>query len=475
MDSKNKETSEATSCSGQTMIFMIMALIIISFVLLWNIDLHKIIHLKSRTQNAGDAAALSAARWQGLTLNLIGDLNIMQAIALTISDTNSISQIPELQTRLCYAGPMIGLLAAQQAAKNNGIYVSTDFTSRLLEHANAVIEDYPGIFPEPYANCWDEYGQMLLAVSGEGVAAAPDNARLYADYSGEHTLLYMNFYDAVAGQDWCWFYWYDLSLLDTYTDYQYWPALPPIIIETHPCNSEIFGLGLETLTATVPGGTSTISQLNIMADERDLSSTIISNSTAEMTSTWAIYNQVIWTSWSAMSLSGDDPFPACGEVRPQYDYAGADTAIRIETSVERITPGSSDSVITWTAAAKPFGYLPADGSDVRPDQYSLVLPAFHNVRLIPTDTSSAPAGGSYDLTWREHIEVHLANYMESGTSALDPDCWYCQQLLSWENSKFRAEGMNWLTATNSSGDLIHTCETSGGPGSGPGGGRRRGH
>ena len=457
------------------MIFMIMALIILAFVVIWNADLHKILHLKARTQNAGDAAALAAARWQGITLNLIGDLNIMQAIALSTGDTNSPSEISELRARLCYAGPLIGLLAAQQAAKNNGIYVNSEFTARLLEHANDVMEDYTLVFPEPYPNCWEEYGQLLEDVAGHGIAAAPDNAQLYTDYSGGHILLALNFYDAVAGRDWCWFYWNALTLLETYTNYEEWPELPPIITATDPSNSEIFGLGLASLDATLPGGTSTVSQLNILAAERDLSTEVISNTVAEIACVWTVYDSSIWSDWTAFSLSGADPFPAAGEVKNQYDYAGADAAIRIEATTERLTPGSSSSIITWTAAAKPFGFLTENGTDVRPNEYSLVLPAFHNVRLIPVDTSSAPEGGAYNLDWREHIEVHLPLYMDSGIAALDANCWYCQQMLTWEDPEFRLDGIDWLTATNSVGELIHPCDTGGGPGVGPGGGRRRGH
>ena len=68
------------------MVFLIMVLVILVFVVLWNFDVHKILHVKSVTQNSGDAAALAAARWQATTLNLIGDLNLMHAVALGSGD-----------------------------------------------------------------------------------------------------------------------------------------------------------------------------------------------------------------------------------------------------------------------------------------------------------------------------------------------------------------------------------------------------
>ncbi len=464
--------------SGQTMIFMIMALVIITFVVLWNIDLHKILHLKSRTQNAGDASALAAARWQGITLNLIGDLNIMQALALSAGDTNASEQISGIQARLCYAGPVLGLIAAQQAAKYNGIFINYAFTERLTSNANAVIEAYIEVFDEPFANCWTEYGELLLAVAVEGVAAGPDNAQFYTDYSGGHTLLTMSFYDAVAAPDWCWFRWNAYTLLETYVNYESWSELPPMIQQTDPSNSEIFGLGLAPLSAVLPGGTSAVALLNDLAVERGLSLETISDSAAEISCVWRVYDPGRWGAWSAFSIEGEEPFPAAGTVRPQYDYAGADAATRIEAVTERITPGASGTRITWTAAAKPFGFLLADETEISPNTYSLVLPAFREVRLIPVDTSSAPEGGSYNLEWRDHIEFHLPIYMLSGPAGLDADCWYCRQLMTWddvEGTGFRQDGLDWLAATDEEGELLHPCESEGGPGSSPGGGRRRAH
>lgn len=66
---------------GQVAVFLLMALVILFFIVLWNFDLHKTIHVKNVSQTAGDSSALAAARWQGLALNLVGDLNIMHAVA----------------------------------------------------------------------------------------------------------------------------------------------------------------------------------------------------------------------------------------------------------------------------------------------------------------------------------------------------------------------------------------------------------
>jgi len=113
------------SRSGQVMIFLIMVLVILVFVVLWNTDLERILRVKSLAQDGGDAAALMAARWQGISLNLVGDLNILQALAVAADDQDAVGAISNLQTRICFTGPMIGLIAGcqeQQYLRNLRVY-----------------------------------------------------------------------------------------------------------------------------------------------------------------------------------------------------------------------------------------------------------------------------------------------------------------------------------------------------------------
>lgn len=460
-----------TRRSGQTIIFLIMILLILAFVALFNFDLHKIIYVKSLSQNAGDGAALAAARWQATTLNLIGDLNIMQAVALTQGDTNEAAAIADMEARLCYVGPMVGFLASQQSAKNNGVFNNDRFTANVLAHAQEVLTKYTAIgpdgkmlFPEPYPNAWVEYADMIAAVGEEGVAAGPDNARYYQDYTGGHLLLNVDFYNAIAGQDWCWFLNNAMDALMNYTDYHWWPPLPDQIPTPEPMNSEYFGLDLRKTDHVMDSGA-----IDLMAGleaERGLTGAIYTGAVNSVTSSWYCYD-ANWSDWSAISPNGPDPFPTTGTIIPKYDYAGADVAVRVLTEATRYTPGASNSVITWTAAAKPFGYL---NQTERPDTYDLVLPAYHDIRLIPIDASSAGAAGSFDLDWRDHIESHLPDYMKNGLSGLKPgSCWYCQQLVTWENAGFRQTGKDWLV--QHSGE----CNQGGPGGGGNGGGTHRGH
>ena len=465
--------------SGQAIIFLIVVLVILALLALWTFDVHKVFYVKAHSQNAGDAAALAAARWQGISLNVVGDLNIMQAVALMGDDMNGAAQIAELQARMLYVGPMVSFMSAQQAAKNNRIYANEDFTDAILDHAETVRDDYPTaigpngdlLFPEPWDGAWAEYADMLFAIAGQGIAAAPDNARFYVDYtSTDHMLLNPMFYDAIFGRIWCWFYHNAYDVLVEYTDYRWWPPLPPLEPTPEPINSEFFGLGLTRLD--IIDDLATIEAMNERREQRDLSDVDIAPTNDQLSGTWYAYNASIWSSGTPMSgtATSAPPLPLTGELKPQYDYAGADAVARVESESSRLTPGADAHPITWTAAAKPFGYL---NDDDRPNQFQIVLPAFHDVRLIPLSASSAPAGGAFSILWRIHITVHLPAYEQQGLSGLSPTCWHCDQLRTWEPAAFRNTGIAWLA--NSSNTCISVGGGGGGGGGSPGGGTQIAH
>ncbi len=469
--------------TGQVIIFLLIVLVALFFVVISNLDLNKILHVKSLTRHAGDSSALMGARWQGISLNLIGNLNVMKAMALSFGYTNTIESITEVQARLCFTGPMTGFLGAQQAAKHNHIYSNPAYTERIHQHAEIVRNIYPfqtspdgqPLFPEPYEGCWNDYANMLDIIASDGIAAGPDNARFYNDYPESwHPLLMPDFYEAIRGRIWCWFFINSPNLLEDYDNYTWWPPLPDIA--NQQCiNSEIFGLGLSKIETSLVNFSSKSQQAGTTIEILPISQTNIMVS-------WYCYNPDVWSTWDAINSSDDSPepylsdsFPINGQPKQCYDYAGADTAIRIQADITRLTPGPKGSdvvnAITWTAAAKPFGYLQETN---RPNDFSIVLPAFHDAALIPLDASSAPASGAFDLEWREHIELHLPIYAQQGPNApiMNNTCWYCAQLGFdyWENPSFRNAGSSWLNANS----WKCTIPPSGG-GGGSGGGTRRGH
>jgi len=458
--------------NGQTLVFFLVVLVILFFTVIWVFDLHNILNTKSKIRNAGDSAAIMGARWQGISLNIMGDLNIMNAIAIADNNWTTVDAISNIQVRLAFTGPLIGFDATQQAAKNNGVFNNDEYTQYVLEHADIVRNQYVQqspttgnmLFGEPYLRAWDEYATMLESIADRGVAVGIDNAKFYSNPGYNHYLLMYEFYDAIAGRSWCWFYFNALDLLETYSSFRDWGPLPTFNSFT-PVNSEILGLQLSrrsTRLGNIAGQTAEDYALG------DHSHSLVNAFASTNSYTWYCYSSGDWGSWSDFDL----PFPSTGTVKPQYDYRGADSATRIETEMERMTPGEDGEVVIngvkWTSAAKAFGYL---NETETPCRYDLVIPAFHDIRLIPLDTSSAPYGGAFDLEWQRHINDHLPNYIAHGTSGLTPGCYFCAQLSTWEKHSFRDVGLDWLDDS----DNVQSCTATDPGGNRHGGGTARGH
>ena len=118
---------------GQVLIFAVIVATILLFMAFFLFDLQSMVRLRARSQHGVDAAVLSAAAWQGRSLNTIGELNLLKASLKLITDVDptaddsleglleSVQLLSDMQVRISYAGPMIGVATAQQAAKNNGL------------------------------------------------------------------------------------------------------------------------------------------------------------------------------------------------------------------------------------------------------------------------------------------------------------------------------------------------------------------
>ena len=461
---------------GQVLLFLLAAVLALLAAMLWLVDLHAAIRGKDRAQNAGDAAALEAARWQGASLNAIGELNLLHVLALAAGDAETAATLREAAIRESFLGPLAGAAAAQTAAKLNGAPDNEDFAALVRERARIARNGY-GLrladgtaMPEPWPGAWGEYAASLDALADGGVAAGFDNAAFFGDPAGPHVLLDQGFYAAVLGRSWCWFHWAAPSLLDDYAGWSWWPPLPPADDEP-PASSEILSLRLrlaelagESLAA-MPG-------LPAAFAEAGLPDPFADGFPDEAAATnpapgFLLYDPSGWGPWETMR---DPSFPIRGELRPEYDYAGADAALRVETPIGRLSePKAAPGTLVWTGAAKPFGKLEDENGDpVPPTAVPLVLPVFPQVRLVPLDAVAMPSGGAFDLAWRRHCREHLPGYLERGTSALVAGCRYCRALDRWEDPAFRRAGSRWLS-TNS-----WKCTVSP-PGGGPGGGSRHAH
>ncbi|MFZ2642392.1 MAG: pilus assembly protein TadG-related protein [Verrucomicrobiia bacterium] len=237
---------------GQTLIFMMMIMIILTFVAFSVYDTQHVVVQRVRSQNSSDSAALMGARWQLSSLNAIGEINLMKVTTeivtsgpppfsggVSVEQYQSLfSALDKLQARIYFVGPMLGVLHAQQAAKLNGMHAVASYANTFYDLAQ-YIETHAGDYPDYVYNPWlqffdsNERQQLLMdyaalcrEIGDQGVAALPanawgddgdldwSNATAYAQqFLGDRA-----FYGAIACQDWC----YLKPLLWIYSDWTFW-------------------------------------------------------------------------------------------------------------------------------------------------------------------------------------------------------------------------------------------------------------
>jgi hypothetical protein len=522
---KTFRTRRTDRRSGQAIIFLMVVMFIGLLVVLWNYDLHNIVSTKIRIDNAGDAAALSAARWQGITLNMVGEMNLIQAAYAcdkfasgtydpTVSNEVELlrielQEIADVRSRLSLNGPLMGYVAAQSAAflnlkEKDDRNREDDFSSWLSERAQEFQTCgpyYEGTVEEPYPGGWLEYGNLLASIADNKMVVDCSNPEFFLYYDGSHILLDPNFYEAVASGHWCYFKdGEERDIIDSYETYSDWGPLPPFA--SRPAvNSEYFGLDLLSEDYSLNKAahydmekalTNHYENLDTnnwpLADQQHkyLEGEMTTNYSVDATFLpdvldidfpWHYYAVGKWLG-SPWPTYPDFPFEESWQIKEEYDYRGADAVVDCYINAENITPNMrvDSDWIYWHASAKPFGYLPdPDDPELRrtPVYFGSVLPAFHDVRLIHTSLSSSPYG-MVQPGVSEHFYKHLLEYEKDGLPGIEQfNCWYCRMLEKWEDASFRQEGAGWLEENQEAIDAGDECAPpppsyNGGGGSGGG-------
>lgn len=467
---------------GQVAVYLLMVLVGLFLIALMNVDTFVVVRGKNRTQNAGDAATLAAARKQGNLLNELGRLNLEHIVAAAQNDFASCSEIISRQKRLVLLGPVEALRLANHAAKKNGMEVRSEFEDILREHIREIREVYEGgtnaqgePYPEPFPGAWPAYATAIEEVVNEGLACGPDNVEFYGAEGG-HFLLTQNFYHAIAGKNWCWFHFNAEGLLASYNSYQDWAPLPTRDEDSME-NSEIFNLHVRAWQGALTDlfTTNEIQYLcqtygaGALSEEELTRSEILTN----REQTWYLYEgdaggQGRWGTWfNGLCLAGDDEyeFPIVGEIKPEYNVRGCAAICRCVTEVSSLAT-ETDSRLNWSAAAKPFGTVENFDreTDVVTAFKSFVVPCFTTVRLVPLDAVGGGNLATADYDWVMHVRHHLEAYLRQGLTALKSDCFYCQLLWTWENRVFRDTGLTWIKYNSGS-----CVRETGSPGGGHGG------
>ena len=477
--------------SGQVvlvLVFMLAALLVLALV---NVDAFLAARGKNRLTDAGDAAALAAARWQGLTLNLIGQLNLahLETACKYADDPQTAADlcagIAALQERLAFAGPLMGCYDANRAAKLNGVGPFWE-TRALVDEVVARAAHLPPT--DTWPDKASDYALMVQAAFSDGCAAGVDNANLFnLDLSGDHPLYDRSFYQAIDGEDWCWFFFRD-AYMDRLRSFTGWGDLPPGKLRGGYCNPEFLGCAVRPR-----GGAALLTTRDAAAILLDLAArqglgSVNAESLAKgvfglpldgegrrrpcaLDHEWWFYDENEWRRWHEMSVTDGDRLPLVADVKDEYDVFGASAALRVYGWIAPVTPGVATNLNYWTGAAKPFGrretpygtctvteYDPMPGA--RP--FPLVTPDFTDVRLIPLAGASERRLGTADLPWVRHTRDHVPDCAHGMTFA---GCGYCAALRKWNDAAFRRKGVEWL-AENSG-----TCRRPGGGGVAAGGTR----
>jgi len=467
-----------TARRGQVALYLIAALVAICILAMMNVSIYLFVSAKNKAMNAGDAASLAVAKYQGELLNRIGDLNRRHLRLLVGKEDANGDLLQECtdivleQKRICFLGPLEGIGIGSQAARNNGVEREpTGKMRKILDEHLLDIGSYannPDMYPEPWSGAWQEYAQNLQVQLNGDVLAGPENPE-FADSWRSNPLVNQAFYNAIAGRQWCWFKFHGMWIFDC--DSSGMPR-PDFSSPTPHWNSEIYPLHLTF--NPIEWGTEEdreewVKILSGIAecDEIDIRTNRYVFSAEQE---WAFYDGV-WSKWSVSDsewIAGFNSmdFPIVGDVKPEYDVRGCAAKCRVITeAADLMRTAEASQTVVFTSASKPFGTVENvnGGIDVVTANRKFVTSAFTDVRLVPTDSvGGADLDGGADYDWITHVRKHLPLYFSNGPSALN-GCWYCQQLLHWENPVFRAQGVNWLKYHSDE------CVISGGGGSYHGG------
>ena len=411
--------------SGQTLLLALLAIIVLLLAALFLFDLQGIIRVKVKSQNAADAAALAGARMQMEGLNLIGEINLIKACSVLISDfsldstadeiTAASDNLTEMQARISFVAPILGIGAGQQAAKNNGmvdpseIYDTAVFREfSLTSYINTVMDD------DVYGT--DDYQQviqgyewrtpyvdMLNIINTQGIAAGP--SMVTPDVDSMFTLDLIN---AVLYDFWCH---HTLRALlragDSYFADRWWQGLVSGVSFVE--QSELLPLHVQYTSNDTSGMTYDAAVENAMdylldlADDRGLELGMI---TQMPYMKWSTYNNY-WSNAPGEGWAEDSSLLYLRRgLRHEYLYGGA------ATKMTCMIPGGEDSKFQWltgsfqvhdikrgegvisqqssvaptvrsSALAKPLGHLETQTERLPPNEVEMILPVFHSVRLIP--------------------------------------------------------------------------------------------
>ena len=350
---------------GQVAILLVLILAGLTMLIALNLDVFSAARAKTRIQNAADASAIALARWQAISLNLIGELNLAHLVAVSESNTTAMSSIVGLQRRIAFIGPTLGFKEANDIAERNGVAVSRDMTeaTRLLtEQMN------------------DEYRQMLDVVLRNGIRAGVDNAAIVRPASVDPRID-PAFYEAIENRDFralCLYYAGGAHHLPSVPD----TPPDPDDISLSGDNACFGNLGINWQPGIILAGQiGNLAQLADLADvtPRVTASKLSQNAELFAREPWCLYDGGEW--YPFPDEFRFPRFPWLSPPKECYSLSGGSATIRVEDAVSLSSLAAQTNDISAKAAAKALGSV--NGRSVIDVSPELVLPCFTCVRLVP--------------------------------------------------------------------------------------------
>lgn len=435
---------------GQVALYLVVVLVAITILTLANVGTFLAVRAKNHAMNAGDAAALAAAKRQGELLNEIGRLNLRHAEAEYVGDWARAREIVREQRRIAFLGPLDCVRAANRAAKDNGAAVSDDMSDILRHHVADVRSKYiqnPDLYPEPWDGAWEEYAAELSSVAAEGIVAGPDNVE-FLDAVECFPLTSKSFYSMIAGESWCKLVVAGLTgLLDV--DLHNLPQ--PVYGETAAVvNSEVCSLHLSARVLVLePSELEAFRELlerNGASFPREEPPAVDDRVPDDPSRVYFFYDEVRWCEWSSQIAKANLPF--AGTVKPEFDVRGCASVFRVIEEIPQLLSKSTRRG-AWNAAAKPFGTIDASsGRSIVTDEAArgMVLPAFEAVRLVPVCLADDKDLSTADAAWLDHVREHIPHLLTDGEDGLSASCRYCALLKKWNDPDFRSRAAAWIAA-----------------------------
>lgn len=403
---------------GQVAIFLVLILAGLALLFALNVDVFVSSRAKIRLQNAADASALALARWQGITLNLIGELNLAHLAAVCQSNENAMAGIVHLQQRLAFIGPTIGFKAANDLAKENGIAISPDmtFATRLV----AMFMD-------------DSYRRMLDPILHDGIRAGVDNAAILRAGTVDPRTD-PDFYAAIKNRDF-------RTLCLRYAGGAH--RLPDIPSGVPDPNEILLSSGNACFGSV---GIDWQSGDNYANHIGTLVSFARDCGVEAVTAAGLTTNSILFARWNWCIYHGDEwrplpdefsfsRFPWIAPLRSEYNVSGGSATIRVEGQVPLASLTAQTNHMAAQAAAKALGSC--NGQRVIDTLPPLVLPSFPRARLVPFGVGAA---GRYGMSSISHIRSMLGLLgRPDGGSA------YLNLLSLFDSDEFRAAAEKWYS------------------------------